>query len=77
MNPFLAILNSILCRHQYQWPQDGIETCNRCGGTRPSKINFFPAPRFDVPRWKPSPVIGEKREPERVVEIKRTKKGRS
>ena len=41
------------CPHAYGWPVAGVETCVLCSATRPAKIRFDVAPRFNVPKHRP------------------------
>ena len=41
------------CFHDWCWPQNGQQTCNKCGATRAALVDLAPRPRFDVPRYEP------------------------
>jgi hypothetical protein len=39
--------------HSYGWPQNGVQTCQDCGKTRRSLVEFPVNQRFAVPRYNP------------------------
>ena len=56
--------------HDWPWPIRGIQTCTRCGRTRPAELELPTNPRFDIPRYDPKArevepakvaVIGQRR----------------
>lgn len=48
--------------HRYGWPRQGIETCADCGRTRPARVQFEVAERFNIPRHEPLKPMAKKRQ---------------